>query len=283
MTILTIQSHVVAGHVGNSAATFCIERSGVEAWELDTLQFSNHTAAKGWRGDVFSVEHLRNVLAGLEVASDYRECDAVLSGYLGDASVGDIVLETVERVRAANPEALYCCDTVMGDGGELYVGGAIPRFMKEKALKLADIITPNAWELGWLTDSWVNVPEDAIAAARQLLEHETQLKMVVSTGLKKGDGLSGLCVTRDGIWEVITPKVDFNAEVCCGAGDITTAIFLANYVKTRSHEKALQMAVSAIYGLISQTVEMGKKDIQLIAAQDEIVTPSELFAVTQIA
>ena len=282
MAVLTIQSHVVAGHVGNSAAVFCLERSGIETWRLNTLQFSNHTAAVGWTGEVFSIEHLRNVLAGLEKVSGFANCDAVLSGYLGAAELGDVVLETVEKVRAANPKAVYCCDTVMGDGGEIYVDAAIPRFMREKAVPAADIITPNAWELGWLTDTVIADEKSAIAAARKLLAG-SRLKMVVSTGLKDPRGLAGVCVTQDGVWEVVSPRADFNAEVCCGAGDITTAVFLANWLKTGDPGRALSAAVSAIYGLIARTVAAGKKDIDLIGAQDEIVRPSLVLEARRLA
>ena len=281
MAVLTIQSRVVAGHVGNSAAVFCLERSGVETWGLDTLQFSNHTAAEGWTGDVFTTEHLRRVLAGLDHCSGFENCDAVLSGYLGAADVGDVVLDTVREVRKANPAAIYCCDTVMGDGGEFYVDEAIPEFMRDKAVPYADVITPNAWELGWLTDTEVKTPEDAISAAYKLIG-KGRLSTVLSTGLKKGDKLSGLVITKKGVWEVVTPKADFNAEVCCGAGDMTTAIFLANLVKTHQPDLALQMAVSAIYGIIDKTVRLNRKDLALIEAQDEIVKPDILFPVARI-
>lgn len=282
MAVLTIQSHVVAGHVGNSAAVFCLQRSGVEAWGLDTLQFSNHTAAKGWTGDVFSAEHLAKLIDGLAVCSGLENCDGVLSGYLGAKAAGEVVLNAVERVRNANPNAFYCCDPVMGDNGTLYVAKDIPDFMRNRAVPAADFITPNRFELGWLVNQSVNSEADAIAAARRLIGNG-RLKSVVVTGLPVGtDGFAALAIESDSVWRVVTPKLSFDASVCCGAGDMTAALLVANFVKTSRLPESMAKAVSSVWGLIKAAEQTNTADIPLIAAQSQIEVPDRLFAAERV-
>ena len=282
MAVLTIQSHVVAGHVGNSAAVFCLQRAGVEAWGLDTLQFSNHTAIKGWTGDVFSAEHLAKLVDGLAVCSGLENCDGVLSGYLGAKAAGEVVLNAVERVRNANPNAFYCCDPVMGDNGVLYVANDIPDFMRNRAVPAADFITPNRFELGWLANQSVNSESDAIAAARRLIGNG-RLKAVVVTGLPVGaDGYAALAIESDSVWRVVTPKLSFDASVCCGAGDMTAALLVANFVKTSRLPESMAKAVSSVWGLIKAAEQTNAADIPLIAAQSQIESPDRLFAAERV-
>ena len=269
MAVLTVQSHVVAGHVGNSAAVFCLQRAGVEAWGLDTLQFSNHTAIKGWTGDVFPAAHLKKLIDGLAVCSGLENCDGVLSGYLGAKATGEAVLNTVKRVKDVNADAFYCCDPVMGDNGTLYVAKDIPDFMRNRALPAADFITPNRFELGWLANQNVNSESDAIAAARRLIGNG-RLKAVVVTGLPVGtDGYAALAIESDSVWRVVTPKLSFDASVCCGAGDMTAALLVAK-------------AVSSVWGLIKAAEQTNAADIPLIAAQSQIAAPDRIFEAERI-
>lgn len=278
MAVLTVQSHVVAGHVGNSAAVFCLQRAGVEAWELDTLQFSNHTAAKGWTGDVFPAEHLAKLVDGLAACSGLENCDGVLSGYLGATAAGEVVLNAVDRVRQANPNAFYCCDPVMGDNGVPYVARDIPGFMRNRAVPAADFITPNRFELGWLANRSVDTESDAIAAARALIG-KGRLKSVVATGLPAGtNGFATLIVESDAAWRVATPKLNFDASVCCGAGDMTAALLVANFVKTADLPASAAKAVSSVWGLIRAAAQTNAAEIPLIAAQSQIENPGRIFA-----
>lgn len=282
MAVLTIQSHVVAGHVGNSAAVFCLQRSGVEAWGLDTLQFSNHTAAKGWTGDVFPADCVNRLVDGLAVCSGLENCDGVLSGYLGAKATGEAVLNTVKRVKDVNADAFYCCDPVMGDNGTLYVAKDIPDFMRNRAVPAADFITPNRFELGWLANQSVNSESDAIAAARRLIGNG-RLKAVVVTGLPVGtDGLAALTVEAGAAWRVATPKLKFDASVCCGAGDMTTALLVANFVKTSRLPESLAKAVSSVWGIIKAAEQTNAADIPLIAAQSQIAAPDRIFKAERI-
>src|SRR5436190_16814194 len=152
MNILSIQSWVAYGHVGNAAAVFPMQRLGHEVWAVNTVQFSNHPGYGGFRGQVFPADSVRDVVAGIGDRGLLPSCDAVLSGYLGDASTGGAVLEVVRAVKTANPKALYCCDPVIGDiDSGVYVREGITEFMRRHAVPAADIVTPNHFELQLLS------------------------------------------------------------------------------------------------------------------------------------
>src|SRR5215470_10233667 len=152
MHILSIQSHVAYGHVGNAAAVFPLQRMGVEVWPIHTVQFSNHTGYGSWQGRVFDAGMISEVVAGIEQRGVLGECDGVLSGYMGSAGIGAAILDAVATVKRANPAAKYCCDPVIGDVGRgIFVREGIPEFMREKAVPAADIITPNQFELEYLS------------------------------------------------------------------------------------------------------------------------------------
>lgn len=276
MAVLSIQSHVVAGYVGNSAAVFCLQRAGVECWGLDTLQFSNHTGYPGFTGEVFSTAHLSDIIGGLKRYVGLAQCDAVLSGYLGSAQQGRAVLEAADEVRRANPEALYCCDPVMGDEGGVYVAAEIPEFMRSCALPAADIILPNHFELELLSGRKVFSCEEAVDAARSLMQAGRTSLAVVTSLMPEENRISVLAVSRSEAFRVVTPKIAFGESVD-GAGDITASLFLAEWLKTKDAARALAKAVSSVYGIIRVTTEMKKTQIQLVAAQDEISSPSVMF------
>ena len=148
MNILSIGSWVAYGHVGNAAAVFPMQRLGHEVWAVNTLQFSNHPGYGAFRGQLFPADAVRDVVSGIADRGVLPSCDAVLSGYLGDAAIGEVVLDAVKQVKSANPNALYCCDPVIGDVGPgVYVREGIPEFMRTRALAAADIVTPNLFEL----------------------------------------------------------------------------------------------------------------------------------------
>src|SRR5512144_3391199 len=151
MNILSIQSHVAYGHVGNAAAVFPLQRMGVEVWPIHTVQFSNHTGYGSWKGRVFDAGMIREVMAGIEARGVLGECNGVLSGYMGASDIGAAILDAVAAVKRANPAARYCCDPVIGDVGRgIFVREGIPEFMREKAVPAADVITPNHFELDYL-------------------------------------------------------------------------------------------------------------------------------------
>ena len=164
-TILSIQSSVAYGHVGNSAAVFPLQRLGVEVWPVYTVHFSNHTGYGAWRGPLLAADDVRDVITGIEEREAMPDIDAVLSGYQGGTQIGDVILDAVARVKAANPAAIYACDPVMGNAKSgCFVAPAIPVLLRDKVVPVADIITPNQVELGFLTDTDPSDLESTLAS-----------------------------------------------------------------------------------------------------------------------
>jgi len=288
MNILSIQSHVTYGHVGNSAAVFPLQRLGFEVWPLHTVQFSNHAGYDGFTGRAFPAEHLREVVEGLAARGVLGACDGVLSGYLGGAEAGAAVLEAVDRVKAANPRALYACDPVMGDGagdagGGLYVDPALPAFFREHALARADIVTPNRFELETLTGATVATLDEAVAAARRALALGPSVVLV--TGLRHEATGAGevelLAVTGEDAWRLCTPLLACDPQPN-GAGDLLAALYLGHYLRTREPARALEAAAAATFAVLARTQAAGTRELQLIAAQDEIVRPARHFSAERI-
>src|ERR1043166_5928206 len=186
VNILSIQSHVVHGHVGNAAATFPLQRIGVEVWPIHTVQFSNHTGYGGWTGRVFEAGVITELVDGIAARGVLSRCDGVLSGYMGSAETGAAILDAVARVKAANGSARYCCDPVIGDvGRDIYVQPGIPEFMRERALPAADIVTPNQFELDYLSGRTTTTLRGALAAIDTM--HALGPKAVLVTSLHTDD------------------------------------------------------------------------------------------------
>ena len=282
MNILSIQSHVAFGHVGNSAAVFPLQRMGVEVWPIHTVQFSNHTGYGKWQGRVFDAGLIREMTAGLEQRGCLGECDGVLSGYVGEADIGAATLDAVTTVKRANPSAKYCCDPVIGDVGRgIFVREGIPAFMKEKAVPAADIITPNQFELDYLAGCESRTLADVLGAVKAV--HALGPRAVLVTSLHIDDTpdntIDLLASDEAGRFRLRTPKLRL---VVNGAGDAIAALFFAHYLRSRKIRDALSNAASAIFGVLTKTAEVGAPEIQLVAAQDEIVMPSRVFEAEEL-
>ncbi len=280
--VLSIQSHVAYGHVGNSSAVFPLQRLGIEVWPVHTVQFSNHTGYGEWRGRVFDGQAVDEVVEGIAERGVLAGCDAVLSGYLGSADIGHAVVGAVARVREANPSAVYCCDPVIGDVGRgVFVRPGIPEFMREVAVPAADLVTPNHYELdllsGTTTRSLASV-KDAVAAVQALGP-----RVVLTTSLvaedTPDDAVDLLASEAGRHWRVRTPRLDVAVN---GAGDAIAALFLAHWLDTRSAADAVARAAASVHGLLAATEAAGSREILLVAAQEEVVDPSRAFEVEEV-
>ena len=277
MNILSIQSHVVYGHVGNSSAVFPMQRLGHEVWPIHTVQFSNHTGYGAWKGRVFEAALIDECMEGITARGVLPTCDGVLTGYMGSPDTGAAILRSVERVKAANREAIYCCDPVIGDVGRgVFVQPGIAAFFRDNLLPRADIITPNQFELENLS----GLASQSLRQARQAIAalHRLGPKIVLVTSLETQqtppDCLDLLASDGEDVWRVRTPKLDISVN---GAGDAIAALFLVHWLTTRSTAKALEAATSAIYGLLKRTAEAGSREIITIDAQEEFVRSSRWF------
>lgn len=277
MNLLSIQSHVAYGHVGNDAAVFPLQRLGVEVWPIHTVQFSNHTGYGAWRGEVFGADAVREVMQGIEERGVLPACDGVLSGYMGSAEIGTAILDAADRVKAANKDARYCCDPVIGDVGRgVFVRPGIPEFMRERALPAADVVTPNQFELDYLSGLSSKTMAESVRACATL--HAMGPKTVLVTSLHiedtPKDSIELLASGPDGRFRVRTPLLDISVN---GAGDAIAALFFFHILKSGSTAEALSSAASSVFGVLKRTQENGAREIALIAAQDELVKPSRIF------
>jgi pyridoxine kinase len=271
--ILSFQSRVVYGHVGNSAAVFLLQRLGFEVWPLDTVYLSNHPGHGRTRGRVTPAAELRTLLEGLVELGALDRCDAVLSGYLGDPETAGVVESVVARVKAARPGALYCCDPVMGDTGKpLYVDAALPARFRDHLLPAADVITPNAVELEHLTGLPVTSEDEALAAAEAVRRRGAGV--VVVTGLPEPSGrrLATLAVSAGGAWVARTAR---RARPAHGAGDAFTALFLGAYLRHREVDRALAFATGGLEAIFDASEGRDPAELAIVAAGDRIVAPVE--------
>ena len=285
MAVLSIQSHVVYGYAGNTAAVFPLQRLGREVWAINTVEFSNHTGYGSWRGKVLGAELAEDLVTGLEERGVLCKCEAVLSGYLGDAAVGRAIIDAVKKVRRESPDALYCCDPVMGDVGRgFYVKPDIPAIFKNELVPLADIVCPNQFELEELTG--INVND--INSARRAIEalHKMGPSIVLATSFKEKDGeLSMLASDKTNIYRVTTVELPLGFGVA-GTGDMTAAIFLSRFLETRNLEKTLELCTSSVFGILEASYNTCKKnerlELKIIENQQELCTPSGIFKAVKI-
>lgn len=282
MNILSIQSTVAYGHVGNSAAVFPLQRLGHSVWPVITVHFSNHTGYGAWRGPVLPAGDVADVIQGVEDRGVLPSCDAVLSGYMGDATIGEVIMGAVSKVKAANPEAIYCCDPVMGDVDRgFFVRPGIPEFMRDVAVPAATVITPNQFELEFLTGDKVSTLDDALAAVDKVRAMGPEVVLVTSVQRSDGppDAIELLAVSDAGAWLVATPLLPLSVN---GAGDTTAALFLAHYLSSRSPAEAVAKTASSVFAVMEATHSAGAREIQLVAAQAAIADPSQRFAPQRI-
>jgi pyridoxine kinase len=282
MNILSIQSHVAYGHVGNASAVFPMQRLGCEVWPIHTVQFSNHTGYGAWRGRVFDGPAIEEIVEGIAERGVLPSCDGVLSGYMGSADIGTAILSAVARVREANPEALYCCDPVIGDVGRgVFVRPGIPEFMRDHAVPAADIVTPNQFELDYLS----GLPTATVADAKMAVAavHRLGPRVALVTSLltedTPADAIDLLASEGGRFWRVRTPRLALSVN---GAGDAVAALFFVHYVRSSSAPSALGEAAASTYGLLKRTEEAGSREILTVAAQDEFVSPTRRFPVEEV-
>lgn len=274
MNILSIQSHVAYGHVGNAAATFPLQRIGVEVSPIHTVQFSNHTGYGAWTGCVFDAGMITELVQGIAERGVLGQCDGVLSGYLGSAETGAAILDAVAQVKAANAKARYCCDPVIGDVGRgVFVRPGIPEFMRDHALPAADIVTPNQFELDYLSGRTSATRRDALAAidALHALGPKAMLVTSLHTDETPAEAIDLVASDASGRFRLRTPKLPISVN---GAGDAIAALFFAHYLRTGSAAVALSHAASSVFGVLKRTAEAGAREILLIEAQDEFVNPT---------
>ncbi|PFG18680.1 pyridoxal kinase PdxY [Serinibacter salmoneus] len=282
MKVLSIQSSVAYGHVGNSAAVFPMQRIGVEVLPVFTVHFSNHTGYGAWRGPLLAPEDVREVVTGIQERGALADIDVVLSGYQGGEGIGEVILDAVARVKAANPSAIYACDPVMGNAKSgCFVAPAIPVLLRERVVPHADLITPNQFELGFLTGTEPDTLESTLAAAdaARAMGPATVLVTSVERPDRPEGTIEMLAVTPEGAWIVQTPLLPMKAN---GSGDVTAALFTSHYRATGDAALALARTTSSVFDLLTLTHESGQRELQLVEAQESYAHPRMQFEVRRV-
>ncbi len=279
MGILSIQSHVAYGYVGNRSAAFPLELLGHDVWMVNTVQFSNHTGYGSWKGEAFGAEHVDAVVEGIAERGVLASCEAVLTGYLGFPALGDSVLRAVAAVKAANPRALWCCDPVMGDSEPgFYVRSGIPEQIRERFLPVADIVTPNQFEAEALSGLAIRDDESALAACAAIRKAGPGLVLVTSykPAARKPGSICMLLSTREGAWRVETPELGFPTQPN-GTGDLVSALFLAHWLRSRDPVEALELVTDSVFSVLERTKRDGTRELRLVQSKDALERPGRRF------
>ena len=278
MKILSLQSWVSHGHAGNAAAVFPLQRLGAEVIAVHTVLFSNHTGYGAWRGHVVDPGLVREIVIGVEERGALADTDALLTGYLGDAAIGEVALEAYGRLKRANPRALWCCDPVIGDTGRgVFVRPGIAEFFRDRCVPAARIMTPNHFELDWLTGRETRTLSGLRDAARALMARGPERVLVTSLRVEDTPehAIDVVALDAAAAYRVRAPRLPIVGR---GTGDAIAALFLAHTLAGRPLAECLARAVSSLHGVLAATVAAGREEMALVAAQGELVAPSRLFA-----
>ena len=282
MRILSIQSSVAYGHVGNSAAVFPLQRIGVDVMPVHTVCFSNHTGYGAWRGPLISGDDITEIITGIEERGGLAGVDAVLSGYQGGDSIGDAILDAVARVKRHSPEAIYACDPVLGNAKSgCHVAPEVQNLIRDRVVPAADLITPNQFELGFITGTSPQTLEEILASVDLARARGPQTVLVTSVERPEREPgtLEMLAVSGDDAWLITTPHLPLKAN---GSGDVTAALFTAHVLRTGDAAAALSRTTASVFALLETTLAAGTRELQLVAAQEAYAHPDERFSVRRV-
>jgi pyridoxine kinase len=255
--VIVISSHVARGSVGNRAAVFALETLGFPVWAVPTVILPWHPGHGRATRIVPGAEQFSSLLGDLERAPWLGEVAAVLSGYLGDASQAAAVASLVAAVRATNPKALYICDPVMGDQGGLYVPQEIAVALRDQLLPIADIATPNRYELAWMSDARLDDIKSVIAAA---LVAGPPTMLVTSAPAMMAGGTGNLLLTAT---DALLSEHRIIERPPNGLGDLTAAVFLARLLDGQPAGKALQSTTASVFEILARTASRGADELTL--------------------
>jgi pyridoxine kinase len=281
MTVISIQSQVAYGHVGNSAAAFPMQMHGIDVIAVPTTLLSNRPGYPTLRGRVLEAQLVADLLLGVEERGAVESSSVILSGYLGSAEIAAVVADFVARAKARNPRLTYCCDPVLGDRDRgLFVKADIPPLVRDRLCPLADILTPNHFEFEWLCGAKTTTSDQVIAQAQTLLARGPSTVVVTSAELADTphDEIETLAVeqSNEGVkaWRVRTPKLPISPS---GTGDLFAALLVAARVNRADTPEALGHAASAIFAVLERTALRGTEEMRIVESAELLVHPKRRF------
>lgn len=265
--VIVISSHVARGSVGNRAAVFALETLGHPVWAVPTVILPWHPGHGRATRIVPDPAEFAALMKDLERAPWLGEVAAVLTGYLGNAAQAEAVASLVQAVKACNPGATYVCDPVMGDSGGLYVPEATAVAIRDRLVAIADIATPNRFELEWLVGAKLNELSSTISAA---FDVGPPTMLVTSAPATLAGGTGNLLVTPR---EALLAEHRMIDRPPNGLGDLTGAVFLARLLAGMSAEKALQSTTASVFEILARTAKRGADELTLETDAASLSTP----------
>ncbi len=266
-SVLIISSQVARGAVGASAQRLVFERLGHEAWVLPTILLSNHPGHATFSGHVTETDALAGMVRALDENGWLGEISAVLTGYMPSLEHAAVAAGAVNRVREEAPWALHLCDPAMGDAPTgLYVDEAAAQGIRLHLMPLADIATPNHFELEWLTGRTIDDPTSCAAVARELGPAR-----VLATSTPTGDParIGNLLISGKDAWMA---TVERRARAPHGTGDLIAALYLAHLIGDDDTKRALAMACAGVEAALGASGE--RNELALVGAQDAWLNPT---------
>jgi pyridoxine kinase len=277
MTVISIQSQVAYGHVGNSAAVFPMQMHGIDVIGVPTTLLSNRPGYKTIRGRVLDAPLVGDLLLGVEERGALDAATTILSGYLGSPEIATVVADFVARAKAGHPALRYACDPVLGDRDRgLFVHADIPPLVRDRLLPLADIITPNHFEFEWLCGAKATTSGQMIEAAQTLLARGPSTVVITSAELADTPAaeIETLAIERSKAWRVRTPKLPISPN---GTGDLFAALLVSARVRGSDTPEALSHAASAIYAVLECTAARGTEEMRIVESAELLVRPKRRF------
>jgi pyridoxine kinase len=281
MSVISIQSQVAFGHVGNSAAVFPMQMHGIDVIAVPTTLLSNRPGYPTLRGRVLEAQLVTDLLLGIEERGAVDGAQMILSGYLGSPEIGTVIADFVARAKARNPALRYACDPVLGDRDRgLFVRADIPPLVRDRLCALADIITPNHFEFEFLCGAKAATTDQMIEAAHALMARGPSTVIVTSAELADTpDGeIETIAVERSRemfkAWRVCTPKLPISPN---GTGDLFASLYVSACVRGSETPEALAHAASAIFAVLERTAARGTEEMRIVESAELLVDPKRRF------
>lgn len=274
--ILSISSHVAFGHVGNAAAVFALERFGREVWAVPTVVLPFHPGHGPGTRIVPPPKDFAALLDDLARLKDIGSVCGILSGYLGGPDQADAIAATVDAVKRVNPDAVYCLDPVIGDHGALYVPEAVAQAIRDHLVPRADMITPNRFELAWLSGRETTSAADCVAAAEMLGVRETYVTS--APAMRRGN--AAVLEVSDGA--ALLGEAPAVPDPPHGLGDLTAALLLHHRLAGLDPADRLRKTLASIHDLALQTARRGRDEMPLAAEQHRLLQSPVTVSITTL-
>ncbi|WP_336744700.1 pyridoxal kinase PdxY [Aureimonas altamirensis] len=280
--VIAVSSHVVRGTVGNRAMVFALESLGHPVWSVPTVTLPWHPGHGPATRLVPGPEQFSAFIEDLCNSPKLGEIGAVVTGYFGAPGQVEDMARLVQAVKAQRPDALFVCDPVLGDGGQsgggrLYQPAETVAAIRELLIPLADVATPNRFELQFLTGLELNTNQHLIEAAATL---GPRLVLVTSAFALLRGGIANLLV--DGFSATLAEHRHIEGAPS-GTGDLTSAVFLARLLGGASPEKALQSTTAAVYEILARTTKRGADELTLETDADALRSPLAMVQMRRLA